>query len=196
MDAGLVGLLGGVIGAAVGAAGAVTSAVITGRRGERLARMQIEAQMSQAQLQVRATYTQQQVAKRIDAHAKLLDQLETMLSRLDLNPQMTNAQVQREVAEQVTAGLFSDFEAVKSLSTTALIVGPDQAGQKSLAAVGRAAHAFGLWMFFYADVLEGAPNQEPWDNMRTAVVEARNAWRDYASAVREDLMDDGTARPQ
>ncbi|MFC9749944.1 hypothetical protein [Streptomyces niveus] len=54
MDAGLVGLLGGVIGAAVGALGATASAWITGGKAEQQAKIQSEAQMGQARLQIEA----------------------------------------------------------------------------------------------------------------------------------------------
>ncbi|MFE4961638.1 hypothetical protein [Streptomyces sp. NPDC056660] len=191
MDAGLAGLLGGVIGAAVGAVGAIASAVITGNKSERLARLQVEAQIAQAELQVRAGYAQQQVGTRIEAHSKLLDQLEKMLSRLDLNPQLMNSSVPIPIAQQVTSVLFADFEAIKSSSTTALVVGPQLASEKSQHALAEAGRAFAAWMLFFAGVLEESPDVTEWENMRADVVKARDAWREYASAVQRSLLEDG-----
>lgn len=57
MDAGLAGLLGGIIGAAVGALGATASAWITGRKAEQQAKIQSEAQLGQARLQIDAERT-------------------------------------------------------------------------------------------------------------------------------------------
>jgi hypothetical protein len=72
MDAGLAGLLGGVIGAAVGAIGATASAYITGRKAEQQARIQVQAQLAQAQWQLRLEYLNQRHEPRAQAYTAVL----------------------------------------------------------------------------------------------------------------------------
>ncbi|MFJ5088746.1 hypothetical protein [Streptomyces sp. NPDC088674] len=74
MDAGLAGLLGGVIGAAVGAIGAVGSAVVTGRKTEMQVRIQVEAQLRQARMQIKAEDARQQLEPRRVAYTEFLTQ--------------------------------------------------------------------------------------------------------------------------
>jgi CBS-domain-containing membrane protein len=190
MDAGLAGLLGGVIGATVGAVGAIASAVITGNKGERLARLQIEAQLAQAELQARTSYTQQQAGTRREAHVNLLDHLDKTLSVLDLDPRSTSMVVDRDMAQQLTNELFAGFQAAKPLATTAMVVGPKDASSKSVSAVAQADRVVALWMLYLAGLLEGAPQEAEWDALKHKVGEARDAWRAYATAVRTDLAEE------
>ncbi|MGA4950940.1 hypothetical protein [Streptomyces lydicamycinicus] len=72
MDAGLAGLLGGVIGAAVGALGAAGSAYITGRKAEQQTRLHVQAQLAQAQWQLRLEHLNQRREPRAQAYAEVL----------------------------------------------------------------------------------------------------------------------------
>ncbi|MFG2792873.1 hypothetical protein [Streptomyces sp. NPDC048419] len=177
MDAGLAGLLGGVIGAAVGAVGAIASAVITGNKGERLARLQIEAQLAQAELQARTNYAQQQASTRREAHVNLLERLDKTLSLMHLDPRTTSMVVDRAIAQQLTSELFTGFEIAKTLATTALVVGPGDASSKSVRAVSETDRVVAFWMLYFAGVLEDAPQQSEWDALQHKVREARNARR-------------------
>jgi len=195
MDAGLAGLLGGVIGAAVGSIGAIASAVITGSRSERLARLQIQAQTEQAKMQIRASHIQTQVGQQAAAHTQLLDRIQLALSRIDMNPNIRRSALERSITDAISKALIGDFKLINSSMASAVVIGPGRSAEHALESVASFTEVLVAWLRLHSAVARDADTAQELETLNGAISASRDSWSTYALAVRQDLDHDGS-RPR
>jgi hypothetical protein len=195
MDAGLAGLLGGVIGAAVGSLGAIASAVITGSRSERLARLQIQAQTEQAKMQIRASHIQTQVGQQAAAHTQLLDRIQLALSRIDMNPHVRRSALERSATEAISKALIGDFRSINSSMASAVVIGPGRSAEHALESVASFTEVLVAWLRLHSAVARDADTAQELETLNAAISASRDSWSTYALTVRQDLDHDGS-RPR
>ncbi|MEU0213952.1 hypothetical protein ABZ281_02135 [Streptomyces sp. NPDC006265] len=181
MDAGLAGLLGGVIGAAVGAIGATVAAYITGRKAEQQTRIQTQAQLAQAQWQLRLEYLNQRHEPRAQAYTAVLtlaaevqQLLERALGCMEANDSAQYAAVVQQIEEKLKA--FAPLYARVRVEGPEAMLDPTRVIEAYL-------HEF-LWpieTFFEFDDGEGLEDYR--NSVSTAVYE-------FVDAARKTLNDD------
>ncbi|WP_354392699.1 hypothetical protein OH781_05795 [Streptomyces sp. NBC_01550] len=153
MDAGLAGLLGGIIGAAVGALGATASAWITGRKAEQQAKIQSEAQLGQARLQIDAERTRALRESRKSAYLAFAESWHLVYGTLSEagiklgGIEASDPPEEREERRRAARHLWNEARALNRaldrLQHVVYVEGPHQMGGAAQAATGALVPYFG-----------------------------------------------------
>jgi hypothetical protein len=162
MDAGLAGLLGGVFGAAVGAVGATASAWITGRKAEQQAKIQSEAQLGQARLQIDAERTRALRESRKIAHLAFaeawhlvygtLSEASIKLGSIEASDPPEEREARRQAARHLWNEARSLNRSLDRLLHTIYVEGSRQMGGAAQAATAALVPHFGAVMnWLHAD---------------------------------------------
>ncbi|WP_159403855.1 hypothetical protein [Streptomyces sp. NRRL S-646] len=193
MDAGLAGLLGGVIGAAVGAVGATASAWITGRKAEQQAKIQSEAQLGQARLQIDAERTRALRESRKSAYLAFAEGWHLVFGTLSEASiklggiEASDPPEEREERRQTARRLWNEARALNRsldrLQHVVYVEGPHQMGGAAQAATGALVTYFGAVLDWLHAVDHGAETPQHGSDQQGASSDAHGKLLDFLYAA-------------